>query len=264
MDLDIGVVLMLCLAAFAAGLVDSMAGGGGLIQIPALLNALGPLAYPLVFGTNKLSSIVGTVGAAYRYATRVTIPWNALLPAMAAALVGAYLGAWSLLLIPIRWVELGVPIALALVAWHTYRNKQFGEIHAPRLSRRRERFYGAVLGFVIGFYDGIFGPGTGSFLLFGFVLLFGFDFLSATACAKFVNVVCNLAALLKFGASGHVWVGLGLGMAIFNWVGGQVGATLALTHGAGLVRRVLLGLVVVLIGKTAWQAYGPWLLACFT
>lgn len=251
-------LMLLLVAALFAGLVDSMAGGGGLIQIPALLQVLGNQSYPLVFGTNKLSSIVGTSGAAIRYARRVTVPWNTLTPAVLAALPGAFAGAWALSFVPRQWMALTVPILLSAVAWYTWRNKSFG-LHAQNRSWSdgQKQAIASLLGFSIGFYDGIFGPGTGTFLMLGFVALLGFDFLMATACAKFVNVACNLAALLRFGMDGHLLVGLGLGMAVFNLLGSHIGSTLALAHGAALVRRVLLAVVMVLIAKTGFDAYAP-------
>jgi uncharacterized membrane protein YfcA len=252
---DIGLLLS---AALFAGLVDSMAGGGGLIQIPTLLQVLGNQSYPVVFGTNKLSSIVGTSAAAVRYARRVDIPWNTLLPAVLAALPGAFLGAWALSYVPREWMSLTVPVLLSGVAWYTWRNKSFGLHSVQRVwSEGKTQVISGTLGFCIGFYDGIFGPGTGTFLMLGFVALLGFDFLMATACAKFVNVACNFAALLRFGLDGHLIVGLGLGMAAFNLLGSHIGSSLALAHGAALVRRVLLALVVVLICKTGWDAYSP-------
>ncbi len=256
--MDVLQITMLLGAAMFAGLVDSMAGGGGLIQIPALLQVLGNHSYPLVFGTNKLSSIVGTSGAAIRYARRVEIPWNTLLPAVLAALPGAFLGAWALTHVPRHWMELLVPVLLSAVAWYTWRNKSFGLTAQGRNWSVRQRFWIASgLGFGVGFYDGIFGPGTGTFLMLGFVALLGFDFLLATACAKFVNVACNVAALLRFGLDGQLLLGLGLAMAGFNLIGSHIGSTLALAHGASLVRRVLLGVVLVLIAKTSWDAYAP-------
>lgn len=249
---------LLLMAALLAGLVDSMAGGGGLIQIPALLQVLGNSSYPLVFGTNKLSSVVGTSGAALRYARRIRVPWNVLLPAVAAALPGAFFGAWAVSLLPTRWLQLSVPLLLVWVAWYTYRNKSFGTSTVERsLSPGRQRLFATLLGGSIGFYDGLFGPGTGTFLMLGFVALFGFDFLVATACAKFVNVACNVAALMRFGLDGQLLVSLGLGMAVFNLIGSHIGTSLALIHGAALVRRVLLGVVMVLIARTGWQAYAP-------
>lgn len=259
--MEIAHIVLLLAAALFAGLVDSMAGGGGLIQIPALLQVLGSQSYPLVFGTNKLSSVVGTTGAAFRYARRVDIPWDTLIPAVAAALPGAFLGAWALSYVPRQAMALAVPVLLTGVAWYTWRNKSFGLHAQPRhWSLLQRRLIAGALGLAIGFYDGIFGPGTGTFLMLGFVALLGFDFLMATACAKFVNVACNVAALLRFGIDGHLLWGLGLGMAVFNLAGSHIGSSLALAHGAALVRRVLLCVVAVLIAKTGWDAYAPFLL----
>jgi uncharacterized membrane protein YfcA len=261
MELEPLAYLILFTGAFFAGLVDSMAGGGGLIQIPSLLHVLGSGSYPLVFGTNKLSSIVGTTGAAVRYAKGLSLPMNAIVPACAGALIFAFLGSFALTRVSSEVLTLLVPILLSGVAIYTYRNKRLGFAHQPKLSRVKERIYGFAMGALIGFYDGFFGPGTGSFLMLAFVTVFGFDFLIATASAKIVNVVCNAASLALFFPSGFVLLGLGLGMSIFNLMGSSVGSGLALTHGAPLVRRVLLVVVSALIVKTALSAYGPFVSA---
>jgi uncharacterized membrane protein YfcA len=257
MEFEPAAYLVLFAGAFFAGLVDSMAGGGGLIQIPSLLHVLGTGSYPLVFGTNKLSSIVGTVGAAVRYAKGLKLPLNAILPASLGALVFAYLGSLAVTYISAELLTLLVPLLLSGVAIYTYRNKRLGFSHQPKLSGVKERFYAFAMGAVVGFYDGFFGPGTGSFLMLGFVTLFGFDFLVATASAKIVNVVCNAASLALFYPAGFVLVGLGLGMSVFNLLGSTVGSSLALAHGAPLVRRVLLVVVSALIIKTGFSAYAP-------
>lgn len=256
--MDLTDFALLWIAAFAAGLVDAMAGGGGLVQIPALLHVLGNTSYPVIFGTNKLSSIVGTVGAAVRYSRRVQVPWFTVTPAVLAALPGAYAGTWALSFVPRRTLDLLLPFLLACVAAYTWMNKSFG-LQARPLRRSLMQTVGValMLGFGVGFYDGIFGPGTGTFLMLGFVGLLGFDFLLATVCAKFVNIACNVASLVRFGQDGHLLFSLGASMAIFNLAGSYLGTGLAMRHGAVLIRRVLLCVVCVLIAKTGWQAYAP-------
>lgn len=248
------VFLLLALAAFVAGFVDAVVGGGGLVQIPALFAAY-PNALPAVlFGTNKLSSIVGTFSAAVQYARRIPIVWNVALPAALAALVGSWFGARAVVFLPPDIIRPVVLILLVLVAIYTFARKDFGT-HGRRYARDREIAVGALIGIVIGFYDGFFGPGTGSFLIFLFVRFVGLDFLSASAVAKIVNVATNLAALWVFASSVDILWKLGLVMAVCNLAGALLGSGLALRHGARFVRRFFLGVVVVLISKLAYDLF---------
>lgn len=248
-----GLIVAVCTAAFLAGFVDSIVGGGGLIQIPVLF-ALFPEAAPaLLLGTNKVAGVFGTAAAAGQYARRVRVEWNAVLPAAMAALVFAFWGAWTVTRLRPDFLRLLLPFVLTAVAWYTFKRKDFGAIHAPVHQGRSEQMRGATVGGAIGFYDGFFGPGTGSFLVFVFVRYFGFDFLKASAAAKVVNVACNLAAIAWFALAGTVWVGLGLLMAVFNVSGSVIGSRVALLRGTGFVRQLFLVVVVVLIAKTGWD-----------
>lgn len=259
-DMAPSVLAGLFAAAFGAGLIDAMVGGGGLIQIPALFGFLPNVGHASLLGTNKISSVVGTTFAAQRYARVIQIPWNAVWPATLMALIGAFVGAYIVTQISTETLRLLLPGLLSAVALYTFLRKDLGSVHAPKLPRSQERFFGACVGLAIGLYDGFFGPGTGSFLMVAFVVFFGFDFLAATAGAKVVNVACNLASLAWFAPSGHVIVWLGVSMAFFNLMGAQVGAAIAIKRGAGFVRRILLGVVLVLIVKTGWDSYSPFFL----
>lgn len=246
-------IAAICSAAFLAGFVDSIVGGGGLIQIPVLFTLFPGAAPALLLGTNKVAGIFGTAAAAGQYARRVRVEWNAVLPAAMAALVFAFWGAWTVTRLRPDFLRLLLPFILAAVAWYTFKRKDFGAVHAPAHSGRAEQVRGASVGGAIGFYDGFFGPGTGSFLVFVFVRHFGFDFLAASAAAKVVNVACNLAALVWFALAGKIWLGLGLLMALFNISGSVVGSRVALVRGTGFVRQLFLVVVVVLIAKTGWD-----------
>ena len=249
--------LAMALAGFAAGLIDSMAGGGGLIQVPALFSAFPTAPHPTLFGTNKLSSVVGTANAAYRYSRCIDLPWHGILAATIGAFIFAFIGALTVTYVSPVYLKLGLPWLLLGVAAYTFKNKNFGAIKAYKFSPVGQRWVGFAFGSVVGFYDGFFGPGTGSFLVFGFVLLFGFDFLLASASAKVVNIACNVASLFWFAPTGNVMWGLAFWMAFFNLLGSQIGSRLAIRKGAGFVRQVLLAVMFVLICKTAWDAYAP-------
>lgn len=242
-------------AAFFAGLVDAIVGGGGLVQVPALFTAYPAAAPATIFGTNKLASVLGTGAAAWRYARRIRLPYAIALPAAVAALAASYGGAMVVAILPREWLRPLILILLIVVALYTLVRKDFGIEDAGRSYRRGDALLAAILGAVIGFYDGFFGPGAGSFLIFVFVRVFALDFLRASASAKVVNAGTNLAALLYFVPSGHVLVALGLAMAALNIAGSTVGAHLALTRGVGFVRKIFLTVVGILIAKFAYDTF---------
>ncbi len=248
-------LILLLVAALFAGFVDAVAGGGGLIQVPTLLMALPAESPATVFGTNKLASIFGTGNAALRYARRVALPWGVALPAAAAAFLFAFAGAAAVAWLPkavVRPLVLGL---LVLVLAYTMVKPGFGVLPgsrlAPDLERRRALWVGAVLGF----YDGFFGPGAGSFLIFAFVRFFRLDFLHASSAAKVVNFATNAAALAYFVPSGHVLWMTGLAMALFNIAGALLGARLALRHGSGFVRGVFVVVASVLIARLGYDTF---------
>ncbi len=235
-------------AAFFAGMVDAVVGGGGLIQIPVLLSSFPQTAIPTLFGTNKVSSIAGTGASLWRYARAVRIPWRLVLPATAAALVGAWLGAAVVAWLSREAMRPLVVVMMLVVAIYTFLRKDLGqtETHAPRPG---DAWRGALFGLVIGLYDGFFGPGTGSFLIFGFVRLFGMDFVRASASAKVINSATNVSAIAFFASHGPILWAVGLTMAVCNLAGAQLGTHLALRHGAGFIRKAFLLVVAVLIVK---------------
>ncbi len=243
----------LCGFAFLAGFVDAVVGGGGLIQIPALLVLMPQLPPALLFGTNKFASIWGTLSAALRYGRRLPMAWRSVLPAAVAAAAFSYLGAHTVSLIhPAQLRPLILLLLPALLAYTLWK-KDFGALHAPHLSPAGQLWFGLGTGAVIGFYDGFLGPGTGSFLIFAFVGLFGFSFLAASASAKVVNVVTNLGALAYFAAHGEVLYTTAVPMAACNVAGALLGSQLALRHGSGFVRGLFILVVGALIARFAWD-----------
>lgn len=235
-------------AAFFAGMVDAVVGGGGLIQIPVLLSSFPQTAIPTLFGTNKVSSIAGTSASLWRYARAVSIPWRIVLPATATALLGAWIGAALVAWISREAMRPLVVVMMLTVAIYTFMRKDLGQSE-EREASPRDAWLGALFGLVIGIYDGFFGPGTGSFLIFGFVRLFGMNFVRASASAKVVNVATNISAIGFFASHGPILWAVGLTMAVCNLAGAQVGTQLALKHGAGFIRKAFLGVVCVLIAK---------------
>ncbi len=239
--------------AFCAGMVDAVVGGGGLIQIPALINTFPNAPVATLLGTNKLASVCGTTVAARSYIGRVNIPWRLVLPAALSAFAMSFLGAAAVSLVPQSWLR---PIVLVLVitmAFYIFHKKDFGAMQRHQEFGVRERILSVLIGGGIGFYDGLFGPGTGSFLIFLFVRYFAFDFLQASASAKFVNIATNLAALMFFIPSGNVLYKIAIPAALFNMLGSYTGTWLALKRGAGFVRILFLCLLVVLTFKLAYD-----------
>lgn len=254
--LDPGLLILVGIA-FLAGGVDAVVGGGGLIQIPALF-AVHPGESPAtLFGTNKCASVVGTANATWRYARQIRMPWRTILPAACAAFLLSYLGAAAVAWLPKDAVRPLILALLVFAAVYTLKKKDFGTSHRPAHSGHRELAYAILLGGVIGFYDGFFGPGTGSFLIFLFVRFFGFDFLHASAGAKVVNVATNLAALLYFVPNGYVLPVLAGAMAAANVSGSVAGTWLALKHGSEFIRKVFLIVVGALILKFSWDTFAP-------
>ena len=245
-------VALLVGAAFLAGLVDAVVGGGGLIQIPVLFSVFPREIPATLLGTSKLAGIFGTGAAAVNYARRVRVAWSAAAPAAAAAFALSFAGAYTVTKVPADFVRLLLPCVLVAVA--SFRKKDFGSVHAPVHSDNAERLLAIGMGACIGFYDGFFGPGTGSFLIFLFVRFFGFDFLSASAAAKIVNVACNFSALIWFGYSGHLMWQIGLLMAVCQVAGSLVGTRLAIKNGSAFVRKLFLVVVSGLIVKTGFDA----------
>ncbi len=239
--------------AFVAGFVDAVVGGGGLIQVPALFVLKPELPPATLFGTNKLSSIVGTANASWQYARRVQLPWRILLLTAGTAFVFSFLGARAVSYFNPNALRPLIITLLLLVFLYTLVKKDFGSLHAPRLSASQQRYCGMAIGVVIGFYDGFFGPGTGSFLVFAFVGLFGFSFLLASAAAKIINLATNAAALAWFIPTGHVLYQAALPMAAANLAGSWCGAHLALKHGSGFVRLFFIGVVALLLARMVFD-----------
>lgn len=247
--------IFLGVAAFLAGLVDAVVGGGGLIQVPALFAVLDQHPPATSLGTNKVASISGTSVAVANYLRKVKLAWNVAVPASVAALIFAFCGAYAVTQVPGDFLRKLLPFILLAVGIYTFSKKEFGTVHAPHMSGNKERTVAFGIGAVIGFYDGFFGPGTGSFLVFLFVRIFAFDFLSASITSKVVNIACNMAALTWFGYSGHVLWMLGLMMAVCQIFGSIIGSRLALKHGSIFVRKLFLVVVAALICKTSYDAF---------
>ncbi|MER6505993.1 TSUP family transporter [Nonomuraea sp. NPDC001636] len=248
-------VVVLLAAAAGAGWVDAVVGGGGLVQLPALLMTGMPPVQAMA--TNKFSSVFGTASAAVAYARSTKIDRQVALPGAALAVVSAGLGAWAAAAISADVLRPVVMVVLLGVAAFVTLRPSMGALPQPHL-RTRGRVVAAVAaaGVGIAFYDGIMGPGTGTFLIIAFTTILGLDFVGASASAKIINVGTNLGALAVFGLQGHVQWALGLGMALCNVAGAQLGARMAIRRGTAFVRVVLLCVVVAMVIRLGWQQFG--------
>ena len=235
MPFDLMTLGLLVAAAFVAGFVDSIAGGGGLITLPALLIA--GVAPVEAVATNKLQSSFGTAMSSYSYWKAGLVDPKELRIAIIATAVGAACGGYALRLIDPGFLQRSIPVLLIAIAMYF----AFGPKAAEQDSKARLSPVGFAIGVAvpIGFYDGMFGPGTGSFFAVGFVTLAGFGLLKATANTKILNFVSNIAGLLVFIVSGQVIYAIGLSMAVGQTLGAKVGAGAAITHGAKLIRPLI-------------------------
>ena len=245
----------LCVLAFFAGLVDSVIGGGGLIQVPALLVILPGVPVATIFGTNKIISVAGTTAALAQIARKVTVPWRMLLAAAIVGAIFAFIGARSVTLIDPALLKPIILLLLIAVAIYTFVRKDFGHLHAPKWPESKQRWIAIGIGAVLGFYEGFFGPGTGSFLIFAFVGLLGFNFLTASASAKVINITTNLAAIVWFAWNGNIIYKLAIPMAVFNVAGALVGSRLAIQKGSGFLRVFFLIVMVALILRYAYDIF---------
>jgi len=253
--MSIEIAIFLAIASGFAGFVDAMAGGGGLIQLPALLVGLPNKDLPLILGTNKVPSIFGTAAAARNYFKNIKpdIPLTItmMVPAFAGSMAGAALAAT----IPKEFFKPVLVFLLLVVAIYTWRKPELGMSENLKYTNRKRLVIVAVIGLLIGFYDGIFGPGTGTFLVFFLVSAIGFAFLKASATAKLVNIATNAGAILSFQLTGHIWWQLGLLLAFANVTGAIIGSRLAIRGGSPLVRKVFLAVTFLLIARVAWDTF---------
>jgi uncharacterized membrane protein YfcA len=243
----------LCLFAFLAGFVDALVGGGGLIQLPAFFLFQPQLTLLQTLATNKTASFAGTSLSAFHYLKKVKLAWKELVPGIISAMVGAFCGALLVSLVHKEQFTPFLIVVLALVLAYTLFNKNMGMHSTHTLSPGKHLWYSILTGLCIGLYDGCIGPGTGSFLVFAFVLVFGYTFVHAAANAKVINCVTNAAALSFFLIKGAIMWEIALPVAGANMLGNYAGTKLALRKGSGFIRVFFLLVVAVLLLRLSYQ-----------
>ena len=253
--MSIEVAIFLAIASGFAGFVDAMAGGGGLIQLPALIVGLPNKELPLILGTNKVPSIFGTAAAARNYFKNIKPDIPLTLSMMGPAFIGSMGGASLAAAVPKDFFKPFIVFLLVIVAIYTWVKPELGMSENLKYTHKKRLAIVALIGLLIGFYDGIFGPGTGTFLVFFLVSGIGYAFLKASGTAKLVNISTNAGAILSFQLTGHIWWQLGLLLAFANVTGAIIGSRLAIKGGSPLVRKVFLVVTFLLIARVAWDTF---------
>jgi uncharacterized membrane protein YfcA len=241
--------------SFLAGFIDAVVGGGGLISIPTLLINFPQMALPTLFGTNKIAALAGTSISAIEYSKRVKFNYKLLVAVASCAGLASFLGAKAVSTIDVKTLKPLILIILILIAIYTFIKKDLGAIQTKNLSFNKQLLYGSILGTIVGFYDGFFGPGTGSFFVLGFVVILGFEFIEASAYSKVINCMTNIAALVVFIRQGNYILELAILMAVFNITGSFIGTRIALKKGNGFVRTLFLVIVSLMILRYGYDVF---------
>jgi uncharacterized protein len=248
-------LVLLCLSAFLAGFTDAISGGGGLIQVPASLILLPQYPAITVIGSLKLPASSGTALAAIQYARKIK-PDLAMVGVLGAvAFCAAFAGSKLLTLVSNDFIKPFLLVVLIGVAIYTYSNKKFGSHVEKDHNRRQQWFRAALISVVLGFYDGFIEPGAGSFMILGFITLLGYDFLTASAHSKIINLATNLGSMVFFIISGKILYEIALPMAACNALGGLLGARLAILKGNKFIRLFFLVIVIIVIIRFAWDVF---------
>ncbi len=253
--ITLSTILLLCLAAFAAGFVDAVVGGGGLLQVPAGLVLLPQFPVATVMGTLKIPAFSGTSFAAAHYVKKVQINFKLLLVMCVLAFLSSLAGALVLVRVSNQFMKPLLLVVLCGVAVYTYTKKNLGTQVLTNHSEKKQMIFATVISMGLGFYDGFIGPGTGSFLVLAFIAVFGFDFLNASASAKLVNLATNLASVLFFVFKGTILWSVALPMAVSNALGGTCGARVAIRKGNRFIRIFFLCVVVATLIRFACDVF---------
>lgn len=248
-------LVILAVLAFVAGFIDAVVGGGGLIQLPALLIQFPQTNLPTLFGTNKIAALSGTIIAAIQYAKKVKFNLVLLLIISLFAYLASGAGAKIVSLLDVQMLKPIILVILIAIAIYTIFKKDLGAIQLKPISPKKQMIYGSFIGIVVGFYDGFFGPGTGSFLVLGFVLFLGMDFMHASAYAKIVNCITNLSALVVFIHQGNYLLNIAVLMGVSNIIGSYLGSHMAIKKGNAFIRNIFIFIVILMIIRYGYDVF---------
>ena len=255
LHLGIGTIFALGFFSLLAGFIDAVVGGGGLIQLPALILQLPSTPLPTILGTNKIAALSGTSVAAAQYARRIRYNFPLLFVISFFAFISAHLGAKLATRIDPASFRLLILVILIAMAIYTYFKKDLGTRDGQTVRMPMQYLYGSLMGILIGFYDGFIGPGTGSFFVLAFVVLLGFEFVQASAYAKFVNCMTNFSAVMVFVKQGNYVLSIAILMAVCNVIGNVLGSVLALKKGNAFVRIFFLLVVSAMIIRYSYMIF---------
>ena len=255
MDIGIEQIIFLCTVAFAAGFVDAIVGGGGLLQTPASIVILSPQPVVTAIATVKIPSFSGTAFAAYQYLKKVKLNWTVTVVMCTLAFFASFAGSQLLSVVSNDFMKPVLLVVLTGVAIYTYTKKDFGQHEVKQHSYRQQMAYAVLISIIIGFYDGFIGPGAGSFLILAFISLLGYDFLHASAQAKLVNLATNLGSIVLFTIKGKIIWMVALPMALCNSLGGILGARMAIARGNKFIRIFFLVIVMLTLLRFAWDVF---------
>lgn len=250
-------IVLIAISAFIAGFIDAVVGGGGLIQIPYLLITFPKMPLPILFGTNKIAALSGTAIAAFKYSRKISFDFRLLIVISLSSFLSSFIGAKVVSHINSNALKPAILVILIAIALYTFFKKNLGSHETKNLSLTKQMLFGSCIGLVVGFYDGFFGPGTGSFFVLGFVVILGFEFIKASAYSKIINCITNLSALIVFLKQGNYILHLAILMATFNIAGSFIGSSLALKKGNEFVRIIFLVIVTIMIFKYGYDVLLP-------
>ncbi len=244
-------LIFLSVAGFIAAFVDAIAGGGGLITVPAYLLA----GFPphLALGTNKFASTTGSFTSSYKFIRAGKVNWEYLKCVLPLVFIGAVLGVRTVLLIDQSFLYPIVMVLILFVGLYSLFSKSLGQVSSYTGINKKSLTAGLILGFSLGFYDGFFGPGTGSFIIFGLLYIFKFDFVTASGNAKVMNFISNLASLLTFALSGKIDYKYGLIIGCFMIMGARLGSKAALARGSRLIKPIFIVMSLAVAGKMLYN-----------
>lgn len=253
--MELEIIALLCSIAFCAGFVDSIVGGGGLIQTPLTLAVLPHLPVANIIGTLKIPAFSGTALASSQYLKSIKIQWKLFIIMAIVAFISAYCGSILLTKIDNDFMKPLLFIVLILLFIYTVFKKDFGQAKAKPIPYKKSIIYGILSAFVIGMYDGFIGPATGTFFIVAFVSLLKMDFLQASATAKLVNLATNFGSICLFLISGKIYWAVALPMAICNGLGGFIGAKFAITKGNQFIRYIFMFIILLSISRFGYEVF---------
>ena len=248
-------IISISIFSFVAGFIDAVVGGGGLIQLPAILISFPKIPLPTLFGTNKIAALAGTSISAAQYSKRIKFNYKLLIPISIGAGLASFAGARVVSHIDVQMLKPVILVALIIIAIYSFLKKDLGAVQTKHLSFNRQMMYGVMMGVAVGFYDGFFGPGTGSFFVLGFVVLLGFEFIQASAYSKVINCMTNISALVVFISKGYFYLELAILMSASNITGNYIGARFALKKGNSFIRSIYLVIVTLMILRYAYDIF---------